>query len=436
VSFDLLAALTFLAVFVVGSVTRVNIGALGLVAAFLLGTFALGEDATTIASAFPASFFVLILGVTYLFSVASANGTIGWLLRGAHDRVQGRALGLPVALFLASAGVSALGAPAQAGVVLFAPLGIRLGKEIGLPPFVPAIAVVLGVTGGSFSPLNILALIANGGLQSNGLPVDEFPLMLASVATTAAIAAVVIAVDRVRSRRSVAADAALVTVGGRGAPARSAGIGAPAASGEDAPRGSIRTYVITLAGFAVVLLASIVFRLDLGFAALAVAVVLHLLHRRADAMNEIAWDVILLACGLMTLIGVLDRAGTLDRVSETLTGFGSPLLATLMLCFAAALVSAFASSTATIGTSVVLLVPLAGGVDGVGVLGATIAICLSSTLVDASPLSSVGALSVASAPKEDAPRLYRQLLFWGFSMILVAPLLTWSLFVWLPALLF
>lgn len=430
-SFDLLAALSFVAVFVVGSVTRVNIGALGLVAAFLLGTFALGEDAATVASAFPASFFVLILGVTYLFSVANANGTIGWLLQGAHRRVQGRSVGLPVALFLAGVGVTAMGAPAQAGVVLLAPIGIRLGKEIGLAPFVPAIAVVLGVTGGSFSPLNILALVANGGLQSNGLPVYEFPLLLASVLTTAAIAAAVIAVDRLRSRRLVPVG---VPVGGHGA-GSSATADASVAEEPASERPDRRqrgTYVITLAGFAAVLVAAIFFRLDLGFAALTVAVLLHLLHRGSNAMNDIAWDVILLACGLMTLIGVLDRAGTLDRVSETLTGFGSPVLATLMLCFAAALVSAFASSTATIGTSVVLLVPLVSD-GGVSALGATIAICLSSTLVDSSPLSSVGALTVASGTKEDAPRLYRQLLVWGMSMIVVAPLVTWSVFVWLPS---
>ena len=115
-----------------------------------------------------------------------------------------------------------------------------------------------------------------------------------------------------------------------------------------------------------------------------------------------------------------------------MAGIGSPVVAALMVCFGAALVSAFASSTATtIGPGVALAVPLI--VDGgLGATGLVIAICLSSTLVDASPFSSVGALTIAGAPDGTGPSIFRKLLAWGFSMILVAPVLSVLFFVALP----
>ena len=145
-------------------------------------------------------------------------------------------------------------------------------------------------------------------------------------------------------------------------------------------------------------------------------------------MDGIGWNVLLLICGLVTFIAVVQRAGTIDRLGEGLSGFGSPVVAALLVCFGAALVSAFASSTATIGTGVALAAPLVAGGE-LSAIGVVIAVCLASTLVDASPFSSVGALTIAAAPKSGAPALFRGLLTWGFSMIVIAPVLSVLLFV-------
>ena len=49
--------------------------------------------------------------------------------------------------------------------------------------------------------------------------------------------------------------------------------------------------------------------------------------------------------------------------------------------------------------------------------------------MDSSPFSTSGALCVANAPEEQRDLVYRRLLQWGMSMIVVAPLLTWAIFV-------
>ena len=105
-----------------------------------------------------------------------------------------------------------------------------------------------------------------------------------------------------------------------------------------------------------------------------------------------------------------------------------PLLAALVICFIGAAVSAFASTTGILAALIPLAVPflLSGQVGAVGLI---IALALSSSIVDSSPFSTSGALCVANAPEEQRDFVYRRLLQWGMSMIIVAPLLTWAIFV-------
>jgi len=50
-------------------------------------------------------------------------------------------------------------------------------------------------------------------------------------------------------------------------------------------------------------------------------------------------------------------------------------------------------------------------------------------VVDSSPFSTSGALVTASAPEERRDYVYRRLMAWGFSMVAIAPAVTWLLLV-------
>ena len=58
-----------------------------------------------------------------------------------------------------------------------------------------------------------------------------------------------------------------------------------------------------------------------------------------------------------------------------------------------------------------------------------IALSLASSIVDASPFSTTGALIVANSAEEDRDKVMAQLLRWGMAMIVVAPLMAWAVFV-------
>ena len=63
-------------------------------AAFGLGT-AVGVSEDDIFAGFPGDLFVILVGVTFLFAIASNNGTVDWLVHAAVRGVRGRAAAIP-----------------------------------------------------------------------------------------------------------------------------------------------------------------------------------------------------------------------------------------------------------------------------------------------------------------------------------------------------
>ena len=57
-----------------------------------------------------------------------------------------------------------------------------------------------------------------------------------------------------------------------------------------------------------------------------------------------------------------------------------------------------------------------------------IALAISATVVDSTPFSAVGALTLANAPEPERPQLFRTMLAWGIGMAATAPIITWLVF--------
>jgi di/tricarboxylate transporter len=204
----------------------------------------------------------------------------------------------------------------------------------------------------------------------------------------------------------------------------------PADAAETAPAVTFEQ-IATLVGLAALAVFSLVLDLDVGFVSMTVAVILALLSPKAQkgAISQISWSTVLLIGGVLTFIGVLQEAGTVDYVGNTVAGIGMPLLIALLLCYIGGVVSAFASSTAILGATIPLAVPflLAGEVGAVGVI---VALAISSTIVDVSPFSTNGALVLANAPKTlDRDRFYKQILKYSALVVAIGPLVAWAVLV-------
>lgn len=397
-------------IFIIGTVRPINLGALGLVMTYVVGSAVVGEGVGEMFAGFPVDLLVLLVGVTYLFGVASTNGTVERIVNGAAHVVQGRRMLVPWLVFVVASLPAMAGALGSAGVAMLAPLAMRLAERYHIDRRMVGLMVVHGAAAGNFSPLNVLSAIVLNAVKKNGLSMSSSTLFLANVGYNVALAACI-----------------FVVFGGlRGATTPAAGLDEEA----ETARPFTVAQIATMLSLAAVAAGAFVFGLSVGFLALGAAVLLHLAFpaESAKADQRISWGVVLLVCGIVTYVAALQRYGTMTAVGNGLAGIGSPLMTGLLLCALAAITSAFASSAGILGATIPLAAPiLAGG--ALGTTGLVVAIAISATVVDATPFSTVGALVVASADRDEQTMVYRGLLRWGFVMVVTAPILTWLLFI-------
>lgn len=452
-SIHVIGVVALVLVFVVGTLRPVNIGALALIATFFIGTLVANETVDELLAGFPPDLFVLLVGVTYLFGLAAVNGTLEWLVDRAIGLLGDRPALVPWLIFVFSAIPTLAGALGPAGVAMLAPLCLRLGERYGVDRRMAALMVMHGSCLGNFSPLNGLAIIVRQVAEANGLEVSAAELFFGNAAYNIGLAVVIYLLfggrtllrqgrDRVASAGDLQArtqprveDPVVAGVGADETAAGGTATGGTRTTTRAPHVAPVKTalrldQVITLVVILGVAVGALVFDLEIGFLALIAAALLHLLFpsRFEQADRRIVWSVVLLICGVVTFVGALQRYGTIDVVGNGIAGLGNPLLTAFLLCLVGAVTSAFASSAGLLGVLIPLAVPFL--VQGeVGVTAMVIALAVSATVVDSTPFSSVGALTLANAPEADRRPLFRTMLAWGMAMVVTAPVITWLVFI-------
>jgi di/tricarboxylate transporter len=469
-SSELISILVLVVVFVIATTRSVNMGALAFAAAFGVGELVADLDADGIFAGFPGDLFVVLVGVTYLFAIARANGTTDWLVQASIRLVRGRVALIPWVMFAITGALTAIGAVSPAAVAIVAPIALSFAVRHGISPLLMGVMVVHGAQAGGFSPISIYGTIVNGIVEREKLPGNEIALFLASLFTNLVIAAVVfvlfgglklwrqgaVAMDGAAgpgagpgAGTDTGTDGARSSEGAPGSPGTSTGAsgGTGTGTGTDTATsptatalatrpetpGALRltpARIATLVALVALVVAVLGFDLDAGLTAITLAVLLSTAWPEDSrrAVGQIAWSTVLLICGVLTYVGVLQEMGTIKWAGEGVGGIGIPLLAAFLLCYIGAIVSAFASSVGIMGALIPLAVPfLAQG--EIGAVGMVAALAVSATVVDVSPFSTNGALVLAAAPDVDRERFLRQLMVYGGIVVAVVPAVVWLVMV-------
>lgn len=203
----------------------------------------------------------------------------------------------------------------------------------------------------------------------------------------------------------------------------------PAGTSDNSGRLSLEQ-TMTLVGIASLVVLTLAFGLDVGFISLTIAVVLSLVFTGSAqaAVGKVAWSTVLLICGIITYVALLQGQGTIDWLGSGIAEIDAPLLAAIVILFIGAVVSAFASTTALLGVVVPLATPFLL-TDQIGVTAFIIGLAVSSSVVDCSPLSTMGALAVANTEESKRPTVFAGLMRWGLSLIVIAPIVTFVVLV-------
>lgn len=428
---QLIALGIFMAVFAIAAIRNVNIGIVMFPVACVVGLWLADLSLTEVIGEFPLSILVLLVGVTYFFGIAHSNGTIDWLIQAALARVGNRDALFPAVFFALTAIISAMGAPL--GGLVMAPMGMSIAHKRGIDPMLMALAMGAGLSTGAFAPTSLFGIITWGTANEAGIALSPLLLFAVALALNLVLLAVTYALFGRKKRVGAEAPAFSAAMVARGAALPHYGGSTLDIGNTDdeelvAPDRPTGMQILTIAMMLVLITAVVVMSLlgmtpDIGVLGYGLGAVAALLDPPSgkQAMSRIDWGSVLLVGGIITYVGVLTEMGVVDLLGEGAVHLGSPLVAAILLCAAAGLISAFASTTGMLAALVPLALPLIaeGGIPGWALICA-IGVCAS--IVDVSPFSTVGATYVATTVDEEArPRMTKLLTRWGLSMVVVGP---------------
>ncbi len=394
------AVLSLLALLLViaGSLTsRINVGVLAVAFAWPIAVFAAGWKVDAVMATFPSSLFLTLLGVSVLFGVAQANGTMEAVAHETVRLLRGRAAALPLLFFVLACVISTAGPGAISATALMAPIALGIAVRAKMPVLLAALMVGNGANSGNLSPVGAIGMIVHSLMAKAGLEGHVWNVYAANF-TAHALAALL----------------AWTLFGGltlhRAAPVD---IDARVAPLSQRHWGTLATIALWIA-------AVVVFKVSPGLSAFAAASVLILsgLGDDTTTIAQVPWAVIMMVCGVSVLIGVLEKTGGMDLFTTLLARIATPGTVNGTIAGITGLISTYSSTSGVVYPAFLPAVPgLVQKLGGGDPLQVAMSINVGAALVDVSPLSTIGALCIAALPQgQDSKRLFRQLLLWGFSM--------------------
>lgn len=392
------------AVIALSVLTKKNCGVIALIAVFIFGTVCqfCGVEGVKVSKlvsgGWPMSVFFIVLSTTFLFGIATINGTTEVLSKNIVCLARGNNRILPLLFFVLGAIISGVGAGGLIVAVIM-PIALYVAVENKIPVLMMSLVTMGGIMVGGLSPLAINGIVASQLSAEQGIA-DYTPLWLAyGVSMTIFSLLAYLVLGGLKTPRTPREDTAHFTPFNK-------------------------QQWMTLAAIVVVLVGVIGFGMDIGLLCFTCAGLL-LLFGAADqkkAVASIPWSTIILICGMAVLINLVSLAGGIDYLSDLLSNLMGERSAQPIMVVLGGLMGAVSSGTGVVmPTLIPLASQLAGELGGnITSLSLIIGVIVGTNGVVISPLSTVGGIAVASAPETvNKDKLYNQLLLSAVVFILL-----------------
>jgi len=414
VDVPLMSLIALFIAIVISCTTSLNIGTLAIGLSLIVGYYFGGVKLAEIIKGYPTSLFIMLAGVTYLFAIAQANGTLEKISKYAIKAVRGNVALLPIVLFFLAFALSAMG-PGQITIsALLAAPAMLLAEEVGISPLLMALVVGNGAQAGAMSPIAPPGIISASILSKMGITGVSMILWMNMLITHVAVSVLAYflfgGLKLLRLKDT-----------GQRETLRNLQV-EPFAAGQ----------IYTIIGVGILILGVVFFKLDIGMGAFMIGAVLSLIKAvdEGKAIKAMPWGTILMVTGVTVLVQLMSQVGGMDLFASIMAKVSTAYTVTLVAGFVSGLVSAYASTTGVILPAFLPLAPnLLAKVGGTDLMALISSIVVCGFVVDLSPLSTTGAVFIANAgPKADKNRLFRNMLIWGLSMSVIGALVSWLAF--------
>jgi Na+/H+ antiporter NhaD/arsenite permease-like protein len=418
----------------VSCTTTVNAGLVAIALAWVTGVYLAPLSGESIGlkgvvAGFPAELFLTLVGVTFLFTAAQVNGTLDNVAQRAVRLCRGNTGMIPLMFFCLALGLASVGAGNIAAAALVAPMAMAVAGRAAIPAFLMVIMVAHGAVAGALSPFSPTGIISSGLMNRMGLVGLEWKTYLNNLLVNGvvAVAGYWLFGGRQLFARKSAAPLDFESEGPKGGMAEQS-----SHRQAEVARPFCRQHWHTLSVIFLLIAGVVLFEIHIGMGAFAGAVLL-IFVRTADereVVRAMPWSIILMVCGVTVLTSLLEKTGGLDLFTSLLAKFATQESVTGVIALVTGIISVYSSTSGvvlpTFLPSVPLLVEKLGGGDAAAIASS---IAIGAHVVDVSPLSTIGALCVASAAvNEDRRLLFNKVLAWGLSMAGIGALICYVFF--------
>ena len=386
----ILSFFALLAAIIIGLNMKINIGIISIGFAFIIGYFFADMNVTDIYTVgFPLRLFLLLLGTTLLAGIGKLNGTYSVLAKRVAHLSNGNGKCTCLMVFISSAFLSMMGLGTIATPVILLPLLLEVAKEEELPELLVILLSISGCIAGGLSLWAPTGAIGHDLALQIGVE-SYTSIFIASFLTFFLYSFFLfIAFGGLKLTKKISKPAEPMIFN----------------------RKQWFTMIMTFC----VMIAILVFKLDLGLSALVGAVVL-LLLKAADESKVVAgvpWGTLLLISGTSMLLYVFKANGGTELIKNSLVAQMTPETASACVAFLAGFLSFISSSSIVVMPSLIPTIPFMIAEAGMGVSPKllVIAVILGAHAVAYSPFSTMGAIGMAtSSSQSNKQDLFTELL--------------------------
>ncbi len=391
-SYAFLSIAALIGAILIGIKRKVNIGIVAMFFAFVLSRFVFeGIDVNKlILKGWPLKIFFIMMSAMFLFSFATINGATKLLANKLAYICRNYVKLLPWVFMLATGLLTLCGADPTV-IVFMLPIAMLAGQRSRINPIIFCIMLLGAADIGAGSPFSVIGIVTSGLAETAGVH-TYLPIW--------------------------GATAVLMFLPGAIAYFVFGGYKAKAADGElelKKPEPFNKKQKITLAIIGLVLVLILIFKMPIG-AAMFTGVALMMLFRVSndkEAIKSVNWSVLLMVGGTGVLVEAMTQVGGVDMMAGFLSSIMTPSTAAPIMALIAGLMSSVSSATGVVMPTLFPTLPaIAGDLNGtVSIVQLMQGVQSGALVVAFSPLSTLGAMAMASLPQEvDAGKVFTQMI--------------------------
>lgn len=369
----------------IGFIRKSNVGIICIGFAMILGLI-YGIPSKEIIGGFSSSLCVQMIGITYLFAIINANGTLSIIANRTVALVGKRTYLIPFVMFIIGYIICAVGPGAIPALAIIPVLAVPVALSAGLNPIMTSLIGQMGVQAGRMSPLTPEAAVVQELMASQGINGSTTTIGLCMLATEVVLVIVTYVyykgwkVEKVENKIE-----------------------------KDNLKFN-KYQLMSILGLLITIIGVLFFTWNVGLTGFLIGSALIVIGagKEKESIRAIPWNVILMVLGVGILMNIITTSGGIDILVSALEGLMTTKTASSVMALAGGIMSFFSSG---LGVVFPTLIPTAGGLAsglGANALELCAAIVVGGTVTGFSPVSTAGALIMAAVSQEEGEEKYPQ----------------------------